>query len=103
MTDKKSVSEKHMDDMLNQSKYFQAFANPLRLCIMYKLLENDELCVTDFCDCMEASQPLISKHLHQLKGSGLVDSHSEGQHVWYKLKDEKVKDILGVMQEINEK
>lgn len=91
------VTEEYKEKIIQKSKYFQAFANPVRLCIMYKLMENDRLCVSDFCDCMGASQPLISKHLHQLKDFGILASISQGQYVWYKLVDDDVRHILNII------
>lgn len=99
MKDLSKVTDDHKNQMIEQSKYFQALANPVRLCLIHKLIENDELCVTDFCNCMGASQPLISKHLHKLKDSGILESSTKGQYVCYRLADDKAKEIVNILTE----
>jgi len=56
-----------------------------RIKILGLLLRNKELCVCEFCDTLNLSQPLVSRHLKQMKISGLINSKQEGKWVIYSL------------------
>lgn len=56
-----------------------------RIKILGLLLRNKELCVCEFCDTLNLSQPLISRHLKQMKSSGMINSKQEGKWVIYSL------------------
>lgn len=92
--ERKLLNEKHREEMLATAKLFQSLSNPVRLCIVQQLSERGEMCVSDFCACMDASQPLISKHLNNLKSAGVVRSRNDGQFVRYRLDNETVRAIL---------
>lgn len=85
---------KHSNEMIRNAKLFGQMSNPIRCCILSNLAENDEMCVSDFCSCIGASQPLISKYLRQLKDAGLLKSEQRGRFSFYSIKDERVKKIL---------
>lgn len=63
---------------------FRAFCDRTRLRILC-LLEDGELCVGDIVEILQAPQPRISRHLANLKKSGLVVSRKSGQWVHYSL------------------
>ena len=56
-----------------------------RIKILGLLLRNKELCVCEFCDTLNLSQPLVSRHLKQIKASGIINSKQEGKWVIYSL------------------
>jgi ArsR family transcriptional regulator len=56
-----------------------------RIKILGLLLRNRELCVCEFCNTLNLSQPLVSRHLKQMKASGLIHSKQEGKWVIYSL------------------
>jgi len=56
-----------------------------RIKILGLLLRNRELCVCEFCDTLNLSQPLVSRHLKQIKASGIINSKQEGKWVVYSL------------------
>ena len=56
-----------------------------RIKILGLLLRNKELCVCEFCDTLNLSQPLVSRHLKQIKASGMINSKQEGKWVIYSL------------------
>ena len=45
------------EEIRTQARFFHYLSNPVRLCILQKLSTQDEMCVSDFCACMDASQP----------------------------------------------
>lgn len=58
-----------------------------RVKILGLILRDKELCVCEFCDTLKLSQPLISRHLKQMKESGIITSKKEGKWVIYSLPD----------------
>jgi len=56
-----------------------------RIKILGLLLRNNALCVCEFCDTLNLSQPLVSRHLKQMKALGMITSKQEGKWVIYSL------------------
>ena len=53
---------------------------------MIALMQRDtELCVCEFCDTLELSQPLVSRHLKQMREAGIVQSKKSGKWALYSL------------------
>ena len=73
-------------DYKQGAQLFKALAHPTRLLIVEKLLE-EEKCVNDIHELVEASQPNISQHLNILRFSGVVDFRQQGNLRCYFLKD----------------
>lgn len=70
---------------MKADQFFKCLANETRLRCVMLLLAREELCVCDIADSLGASQPMISRHLAQLRGCNLVSDHREGQWVYYRL------------------
>ncbi|MDD2587198.1 MAG: metalloregulator ArsR/SmtB family transcription factor [Syntrophomonadaceae bacterium] len=58
--------------------FFKALGEPTRLRIV-RMLAEQELCVCELEEILQASQPRISQHLKILKQAGLVSERREGQ------------------------
>jgi len=69
-------------------------ADENRLRILFYLVENGELHVTDLCDRLRQSQPAVSHHLALLRVSGLIEARREGKHNFYSLRSEAFGDLL---------
>ncbi|WP_051453396.1 ArsR/SmtB family transcription factor [Hydrogenovibrio kuenenii] len=67
------------------SQFFKALSEPMRLRILYLLLNREDLCVCDFVTVMQAGQSLISRHLAYLKNAGWVKSHRQGTWMHYQI------------------
>lgn len=65
--------------------FYKCLANETRLRCLLLLQARDEICVCDLADSLGVSQPMISRHLAQLRGCKLVSDHREGQWVYYRL------------------
>ena len=53
---------------------------------MLLLLEREkELCVCEICDTLKLSQPLVSRHLRQMRGANIVTSAQKGKYKTYRL------------------
>lgn len=64
---------------------FKSLSEPVRLRILYLLLERGELCVCDIVNSLELSQSVVSRHLAYLRNSGLVNTRREGVWIYYQL------------------
>lgn len=66
---------------------FTALADPVRLRVLSILADAPagEVCVCDFVEPLEKSQPTISHHLKILSDAGLVHGDRRGKWVWYSL------------------
>jgi ArsR family transcriptional regulator len=73
-----------IQDPIQVSAYFRALADPLRIQII-ELLRNQELCVCELCEKIDASQSKLSFHLKNLKEANLVTSRQEGRWIYYSL------------------
>lgn len=70
--------------MLTADTLFRTLADPTRLRAMVLLVLEGELCVCELTHALGESQPKISRHLAQLRESGLVADHRAGQWVYYR-------------------
>ncbi|HOV51240.1 MAG TPA: metalloregulator ArsR/SmtB family transcription factor, partial [Candidatus Cryosericum sp.] len=53
-----------------------------------------ELCVCELERSLGIAQNLVSHHLRVLREAGLVSFHREGQFVFYRRQEERVKDLI---------
>src|SRR4051812_43074358 len=74
-----------MDEVVLMAK---AFADETRLRILRALFEQ-ELCVCELCDALEATQSTLSTHLQVLREAGLVETRKQGRWVYYRMNNEK--------------
>ncbi|MCY1153273.1 MAG: metalloregulator ArsR/SmtB family transcription factor [Sphaerochaetaceae bacterium] len=63
---------------------FKALAEESRLRILSLLLEND-MCVCEIENCLSLKQSNISRHLSNLKASGILESYKKAQWSYYKI------------------
>jgi len=73
---------------ISASDFFASMANPIRLRCLVLLVQEDELCVCELMYALGLSQPMISRHLAQLRKAGLVHDRREGQWIYYRLQQE---------------
>lgn len=64
---------------------FRALSHPLRLRTLLLLQREGELCVCELTHALGVSQPMISRHLAQLRRDGLVRDRRRGLWVYYRL------------------
>jgi len=62
-----------------------------------KMLQEEELCVSDIVESFNISQPTVSHHLNILKSIGLVKSRKEGKLVFYSINQENVDECCGMI------
>ena len=64
---------------------FKALADETRLQTLLLITGQGELCVCELTAALEQSQPKISRHLAQLRTSGILSDRRQGQWVYYQL------------------
>jgi ArsR family transcriptional regulator len=72
------------------SSRFKAFSEPVRLRILYLLLERDEICVCDLVEALHLTQSVVSRHLAYLKNNNLIEARRLGTWVHYKIKPQQL-------------
>src|SRR5919108_524080 len=71
---------------------FEVMAEPNRRLIL-DLLRQRERTVGDLVAAMAVSQPAVSKHLRILRGAGLVESRSEAQRRFYRVRPQPLREM----------
>jgi DNA-binding transcriptional ArsR family regulator len=74
-------------------RLLKGFANETRLQILC-LLRDREVCVHDIVEALEMSQSAVSHQLRVLRDARLVSHRREGRHVYYRLADDHVREML---------
>ena len=64
---------------------FKALSDINRVRIIALIAREGSVCVCELCDTLGLSQPLVSRHLKQLKDTGILVSHKEGKWTIYTL------------------
>lgn len=83
----------HPDDLSSVSETFKALADETRLEIVLRLLDG-ERSVGALVDALSAPQSTVSRHLAVLRHTGVVASRRAGTHVYYRLADVHLADLL---------
>ncbi|MGB5832960.1 MAG: metalloregulator ArsR/SmtB family transcription factor [Thiohalocapsa sp.] len=73
---------------LSAPDFFAALANDTRLRALIMLSRQGELCVCELTHALSLSQPHISRHLAQLRETGLVTDRRDGVWVYYRINEE---------------
>lgn len=59
----------------------------------------DELCVHDIAERAGATETTVSQALRLLRTAGVVRNRRQGRHIYYRLDDEHVRQLVAVMRE----
>ena len=86
--------------MERQVKILKALAHPIRLKITKKLSDG-ELCVCKLNEDVDFSQSNLSQHLRILKEAGILNSRKEGMWTYYSIANNKVLQLLSMIEELN--
>jgi DNA-binding transcriptional ArsR family regulator len=71
----------------------QAIDQPARLQIL-QVIGGGEVCVCHLEATLGQRQAYISQHLMALRDAGIITSRRDGRYVFYRLKDERVLDLI---------
>jgi ArsR family transcriptional regulator len=63
----------------------KAMSDENRVKIATLIQREGSLCVCEICDTLKLSQPLVSRHLKQLKAADILTSNREGKWIIYNI------------------
>ncbi len=93
----KSAVQAESDEVL--MKFFKGLGESTRLRIVEALLEKERN-VSELLGLIGVPQSNISNHLACLKWCGYITSRKEGTSVFYRITDERVREIVNLAREI---
>ena len=70
---------------MNQTDFFKCLSDPTRLDILKLVIAKQNVCVCEFTEQLELSQPKISRHLALLRNMSILLDQRQGQWVYYRL------------------
>ena len=70
---------------MNQTDFFKCLSDPTRLEILKLILLKKNICVCEFAEYLQLSQPKISRHLALLRNNSILFGQRQGQWVYYSL------------------
>ena len=70
------------------------FSDANRVKIIALIHREKELCVCEICDTLKLSQPLVSRHLKQMRDNDVVQTHQSGKWIIYSLHKNETIDCL---------
>lgn len=77
-------------------QFFKMLADETRTRCLLLIAREGQLCVCELTTALQESQPKISRHLAQLRQSGLLVDSRKGQWVYYQL----AQDLPGWMRKV---
>jgi ArsR family transcriptional regulator len=77
-----------------------ALANDKRLMILCELVERGECTVGSLAETVSLSQSALSQHLAKMRDEGIVTFRREAQTLWYRIADERIERLLGLLHEL---
>ena len=82
----------------------KVFSDINRVKIIALMHREKELCVCEICDTLQLSQPLVSRHLRQMRDAKLVKTKQSGKWIIYSLYENEILHcFLNIIQEDIEK
>ncbi len=75
----------------------RVLGDPARLRILSILLAVDEVCVCDFVEPLELSQPTVSHHLKLLRDAGFVSTERRGKWSYHSVRPERLEEVRSVL------
>jgi len=88
-------------DIGTKMKFLNGFSHQTRVQILEHIKE-EEKTVSQIVDDLEGNQSNISQHLACLKGCGLIVGRQEGKYVYYRVRNQLVRDLLTMFDEVLE-
>jgi ArsR family transcriptional regulator, lead/cadmium/zinc/bismuth-responsive transcriptional repressor len=88
-----------LDMAAHGADVFRLLGDPTRLRMLLELERADELCVHDIAHRARANETTVSQALRLLRTAGVVRNRRQGRHIYYRLDDDHVRRLLGVMRE----
>ncbi|MER3419646.1 MAG: transcriptional regulator [Chloroflexota bacterium] len=81
------------------ARFFQVLSDPTRVRIVELLLEGEKN-VTELVEALGMQQGRVSSHLACLKWCGCIGTRREGKFVYYRVTDERVRELMRLAQQM---
>jgi DNA-binding transcriptional ArsR family regulator len=80
------------------ARFFRALGDPTRIRILHLLMQSKsgECSVGELVVALDAPQSRVSTHLGCLRWCGLVQTRREGKQVFYRIGDQRVRDVVAL-------
>lgn len=88
-----------MEHLELMEKQLKAVSDLNRLKLL-ACLKKGEVCVCDFVDILQISQPAVSQHLRKLKEAGIIKERKVGTWKHYRLAEQQTSLVEGILNEI---
>lgn len=69
-------------------QFFKLLADETRMRCLLLIAREKRLCVCELTHALQESQPKVSRHLAQLRQSGVLVDERQGQWVYYQISDQ---------------
>lgn len=89
----------NIKDYEDKAELLKAIAHPVRLCIIYGLMQKGECNVSYMQNCLNLPQSTVSQHLQRLRRAKIVQSQQQGPKIKYMVANEKIKRIINTLFE----
>ena len=78
---------------------FAALSDPIRLKLFSLIAAspNSEACACNLVKPTGRSQPTVSHHLKVLREAGLLESERRGTWVWYRVRQERLRELRSIL------
>ena len=80
----------------------KAMSDRHRVEIVTLIQREGEVCVCELCDTLRLSQPLVSRHLKQLREAGIVTAKKEGKWMVYRITQTPSKVLATLLDALRE-
>ncbi|MGY0692748.1 ArsR/SmtB family transcription factor [Virgibacillus sp. FSP13] len=80
-------------DIDTKMKFLHGFSHKTRIQIL-ECIKEEEKTVSQIVDDLNGNQSNISQHLACLKGCGLIVGRQDGKYVYYRVRNQLVRDLL---------
>lgn len=86
-------------DLDTRANFFHGFSNKTRIQILDSIKDYEKT-VSQIVDEINVNQSSVSQHLACLRGCGLIVSRQEGKYVYYQIRNEKIRQLLDMCDEV---
>ncbi len=78
----------------------KAIGNEKRLIILCQLADREEVSVGALAQTVGLGQSALSQHLAKMRDEGIVTTRRQGQTIWYRIADARVKELMAILYQL---
>jgi len=80
------------------AEIFKALSHPIRLKIVYGLIQKKECNVTKMVQHLNMPQPNVSQHINILKNADIIEGYRKGNEICYRVTNEIVEKMIQALE-----